>query len=99
MTIRVKIDGRTIREAINFVRLIYDIGNSSQGYPGAEASKVYNPYVVLGLSPQATDEEIKRRYRQLAVVWHPDKQGGNEGAMKRLNMAYEEIWEQRRIKA
>lgn len=92
--LRIKIDSRTIREAINFVKLIYDIGNSfSQGYPGdPEAS---NPYELLGLSPRSTDEEIKQRYRQLAVVWHPDKKGGDEEAMKRLNKAYEEIWEQR----
>jgi len=99
MPVHIKIDSRTIKEAINFVRLIYDIGNSfSQRYPGGlEVSKLYNPYEVLGLSPQATNEEIKQRHRQLAVVWHPDKKAGNEEAMKRLNKAYDEICEQRRM--
>lgn len=99
MPVHIKIDSQTIKVAINFVKLIYDIGNSfSQGYPGGpEVSKLYNPYEVLGLSPQATDEEIKQRYRQLAIVWHPDKKAGNEEAMKRLNKAYNEICVQRRI--
>ena len=97
MTIHVKIDGRTIKEAINFVRLIYDIGNSFSGYPG-DPEVGCNPYVVLGLGPRATDEEVKQRYRQLAVVWHPDKKGGDGEAMKRLNMAYNEICDQRQLK-
>lgn len=98
--LRVKIDGPAIKAAINFVKLIYDISNSlPPRYPGdLEAAKLYNPYEVLGLSPRATNEELKQRYRQLTVVWHPDKKGGNEEAMKRLNNAYDEIREQRQIK-
>lgn len=99
--VKIKIDGQTIRAATDFVKLMFDIGNHlSQGRSGGpETSRLYNPYEVLGVSPQATNEEIKQRYRQLAIVWHPDKQGGNEVAMKRLNNAYNEISEQRQIKA
>jgi curved DNA-binding protein CbpA len=32
-----------------------------------------NYYQVLGLSPEATEKEIKSAYRTLAKVWHPDK--------------------------
>ena len=32
-----------------------------------------DPYVVLGCSPSSSDEEIKKRYRELLAKYHPDK--------------------------
>jgi curved DNA-binding protein CbpA len=29
-------------------------------------------YAILGLHPEATEEEIRRAYRRLALEWHPD---------------------------
>ena len=34
---------------------------------------------------------VERGYRQLSFIYHPDKEGGDEGAMKLLNSAYEQI--------
>ena len=31
-----------------------------------------NPYEVLGISPTATDEEVKKAYRKLSRMYHPD---------------------------
>lgn len=56
-----------------------------------------NPYEVLGVREDATDEEIKEAYRALARKYHPDKyidEGLKEMAtekMKTINEAYEEI--------
>ena len=43
---------------------------------------------VLGLPPNATPQQIKRRYRTLAKKYHPDR-GGNQQHMQRIIAAYE----------
>ena len=43
---------------------------------------------VLGLPPNATPQQIKRRYRTLAKKYHPDR-GGNQKQMQRIIAAYE----------
>jgi DnaJ-class molecular chaperone len=45
-------------------------------------------YTVLGVSENATAEEIKKTYRKLAFQYHPDKNPGSEEKMKEVNEAY-----------
>ena len=53
-----------------------------------------DPYKVLGVSPDASDEDIKKAYRRLAKQYHPDRNPGDAAAAKKMqeiNAAYEQI--------
>ena len=55
---------------------------------------INDPYKVLGVSPDASDEEIKKAYRKLAMQYHPDRNPGDEAAakkMQQINEAYDQI--------
>lgn len=60
-----------------------------------------DPYKVLGVSPSATDDEVKRAYRDLARKYHPDNYADNPLAdlakekMQEINDAYDTIMKQR----
>lgn len=60
-----------------------------------------DPYTVLGVSSNASDQEIKKAYRELARKYHPDNYVDNpladlaEEKMKEINEAYEAIQKQR----
>ncbi len=60
-----------------------------------------DPYKVLGVSRDATDDEIKAAYRELAKKYHPDNYADNplsdlvEEKMKEINEAYDMIRKER----
>lgn len=62
-----------------------------------------DPYTILGVSPDATDEEIKNAYRNLARKYHPDNYPDDnplkdlaKDKMQQINAAYDEIQKARR---
>ena len=46
-------------------------------------------YKILNVEKDATPEEIKKAFRKLSMIYHPDRQGGNEEKFKEINKAYE----------
>ena len=46
-------------------------------------------YQILGVTKNATSDEIKKAYRKLAHQYHPDKASGNEDKFKEINEAYQ----------
>ncbi len=46
-------------------------------------------YEVLGVDKNASQDEIKKAFRRLAIQYHPDKENGDETKFKEVNEAYE----------
>ncbi len=66
---------------------------------------VDSDYVILGITPAATETDIKKAYRQMAIRYHPDKvaqmgesyQHGAKEKFQKIQEAYENIKKQRGI--
>ena len=77
-----------------------DFNSIKSMFVKAEADSAYK---ILGISPNATDEEVKKAYRKMAVENHPDKvaylgedvQRAAKEKFQRINEAYEAIKKQR----
>ena len=53
-------------------------------------------YEVLGISKDASADEIKKAFRKAAIKYHPDKEGGDEAKFKEANEAYEVLKDQQK---
>lgn len=57
-----------------------------------------NYYDILGVSKTATQDEIKKVYRELCKKYHPDKHGGDDTKIKEINEAYSVIGDEQKRK-
>lgn len=79
----------------------YSNSNGSHGSTRSSYSK--DPYRVLGIDSSATDDEVKKAYRKMAMKYHPDRVAGMSEElqrnaaeqMKEINEAYEIIKQRR----
>jgi DnaJ like chaperone protein len=80
----------------------YQVSNSSHYRKEALTGSNSNAYKLLGLNETASDEEIKKAYRKLALQYHPDhcqseqQRSFFEAKMRELNEAYKTIMESRK---
>ena len=60
-----------------------------------------DPYKILGVSPEASDDEVKKAYRKMSRIYHPDANINNpnreaaEEKFKQVQQAYNQIMKQR----
>ena len=91
---------RVIEDIASFMDIHLSDFNSIKAMFVKETDSAYK---ILEISPDATDDEVKKAYRQMAIKYHPDKvstlgedvqKAANE-KFQQLNNAYEQIKKQR----
>lgn len=82
------------RRLMHFIR---SLGIDMSQLPGMMGQQPgFDPYVVLGLDKSASDEEIKKRYKEIMNKVHPDKAGQEMTFLATIvNTAYEMIKRER----
>ena len=102
-------DGEIHPEELKLIRHIsINLGISTADYTSIEAMLIPKTdwaYDVLEIQPTASDEEIKKAYRKMAVKYHPDKvsylgeeiQQAASEKFKKVNEAYQLISKERKF--
>ena len=86
----------TGKDMAGWLKTLQEQNQINQGGQSAQSiAKATDPYAVLGVPPTASLKEVKKRYQQLAMIYHPDREGGYTEAMKRVNEAFEQIMKEK----
>jgi len=105
-----KADGSVSESEINVLRNISSLlGISTVDFESVKNMFYRNPdsdYKILGLDSNATDEEIKKAYRKMAIKFHPDKvasmgeeyEKGAKEKFQQIQNAYDNLKKSRGIK-
>lgn len=105
-----KADGDVSPAEINVIeRIATMLGVSRSDFESVKNMfyrNVDSDYKVLGLEPDATDEEVKKAYRKMAIKFHPDKvaqmgeeyQKGAKEKFQKIQDSYEAIKKRRGMK-
>jgi DnaJ-domain-containing protein 1 len=83
----------------SFLRYVGSLGIDPSQVPKLPGQQDgLDPYRVLGLEKTATDEEVKKRYRELLIKLHPDTAGvrGTDFLLQIMIAAYQQIAKERR---
>ncbi|MDA3891724.1 MAG: TerB family tellurite resistance protein [Salinivirgaceae bacterium] len=104
-----KSDGHTHRNEVEIIQLISNyMGVSSSDFTSIKSmfySDMYVAYNILGLDKNATNDDVKKAYRKMAVEYHPDKvaylgddvQKSAKEKFQKINEAYKSIKKERGI--
>jgi DnaJ like chaperone protein len=102
-------DGRISQEELSVINTISDyMGITNSDFASVKAmfiKETDSAYKILGIEPSATDEEVKKAYREMAKKNHPDLvtnlgeevRQAAEKKFQEINGAYESIKKQRGI--
>ncbi|KAH9521848.1 secretory subunit [Dermatophagoides farinae] len=89
---KLKEPSRTVRKRLTKIVLIVSwIGLIVFAYKVSEIQPDYvtfDPFEILGIDPQSSSAEIKKAYRRLSLIYHPDKETGDEKKFMKITKAY-----------
>lgn len=68
-------------------------GDSRSQNRGGTSRRTRDPYLILGCSPHASDEEVKSCYRRMVGRYHPDRFIGQELDQEFIDLATERFKE------
>jgi len=81
---------RSMQQTIDQMITQLNVNATAAMPPGNAPAANLNPFTILEIGPNCTEDELRKAYRRKCVLYHPDK-GGSDNEMKLVNAAYEAI--------